>query len=177
MSQCNCILRENWKPSQSPIYFKQTIQFYLWKAPRRRQCNCDNSWVHAYEMHSPFQEIPIKKEDKKTQTKWQTFICSKTFMISNTHNARQTQPGVPTVASLEQYYIRWQAGWLVVRSPRDTTHYFSPKHQTERSQVPGGGEAEFLCDKLPGVVNTSARKATVWPRHPESTSSVLGSSL
>ena len=58
---------------------------------------------------------------------------------------------------------------------RHNTH-FSTEHQTERSQVPGGEEAEFLCDNYQELWK-QVQAAIVWPRYSHNTAMpALGSS-
>ena len=53
-SWANAIVnRENLKLSQSPIYFKQTIQFYLWKPGRRAEGGEQRNRHRAQRVDSP----------------------------------------------------------------------------------------------------------------------------
>ena len=78
----------------------------------------------SWEMHkrciSPFKKFSsrnTKEEDTKQMTNFHEF--------RHLYESLSNSPACPCrvcLASLEQYSIRWQAGWPVVQSPRDTTH-------------------------------------------------------
>ena len=83
--------------------------------------------------------------------------------MTNFHEFQSTARRAHAGVSPRWSNIRWQVLCPVVQSPRDTSHHFSPNIKTEES---GGEEEEkqkFLCDKLPGVVNTSSRKPQFGP--------------
>ena len=94
-------------------------------------------------MNGPFQQLSSehqKEEDSNTEY----FHESKQTFMSSSQQPGVPMPGVSRLVGAILYPV---AGRMTRCSEpaRHITH-FSPEHQTERSQVPGGGEAEFLCD-------------------------------
>ena len=81
--------------------------------------------------------------------------------------ARRAHAGC--VASLEQYSIRWQAGWPVVQSPRDTPLTSHPTSRPRGVRRRRRRSRHFYVT-ITRSCEYQCKKANVWPRYLESTS-------
>ena len=113
----------------------------------------------------PFQEIIIKIEKKKTQTNSKPNM-SPNHLHESQSTARRAHAGC--VASLGQLSIRWKRG--MIRCLTHATPGTSLLTQHQDRGVRRRRRSRHFYVTITRSCEYKCKKATVWPRYPESTS-------